>query len=404
MKNKKGYSILEMVLTLAIVSGVAYAVLSYYRSEKKDRAIRENAQQIETIFKASDSYLIGLRSDGSNQDRNKISMQILKNMNALPINLGAFTKQEILVDTLPAAQAPEPETNEGSNQPEEPETVPETPSIRETPIVDNVSFPDEWLKSDPVVIADNPVPVETIPETPVETTPEPSIPVEPVEDDTTTGAVEKEIDEALSKESYFLWSDGGKYDGYQITIAMKLTDGILYVLQGNDNHNLTPLLHSGTTYLNYNEKISNMLKQTQVADLSYGSSLYTSTTDCSKLSNSYYDECAYTSDYAYLNYTIYHAFNIPKGLTIDKAANNLINYWVNNNLSLLKAEVNSGGYSCKVPNIKTRNILTANPNNGLWLSYELATDGMLYIVSTSSSYLSCNSNSNRTITKVGDYW
>lgn len=192
MKNKKGYSILEMVLALAIVSGVAYAVLSYYRSEKKDRAIRENAQQIETIFKASDSYLVGLKADGSNQDRNKISMQILKNMNALPINLGAFTKQAILVDTLPVMQTPDPETNESLNQPEEPETVPETPSMPETPIVDNVSFPDEWLKSDPVVVVDNPAPVEPTPETPVETTPQPNTPVEPtepVDDDTTTGAV-----------------------------------------------------------------------------------------------------------------------------------------------------------------------------------------------------------------------
>ncbi|ATA22850.1 hypothetical protein BIY26_23220 [Brenneria goodwinii] len=398
MKNKKGYSILEMVLTLAIVSGVAYAVLSYYRSEKKDRAIRENAQQIETIFKASDFYLIGLRSDGSNQDRNKISMQILKNMNALPINLGAFTKQEILVDTLPAAQTPEPETNESINQPEEPEIVPEIPSTPETPIVDNVSFPDEWLKSDPVVVVNNPVPVEPTPETPVETTPEPSIPVEPVEDDTTTGAVEKEIDEALSKDSYFLWSDGG-LDGYQISIVMKLADGDLTVLPGNNYVNLTPFLDSGTPYLNYHEKISNMVAQT-----AKNTSIYSYEIECSKVSNSYYDKCAYTSDYSYLNFTIYNAFNVSVGLTIEKSSSTLINYWVNNKLLSLKSEVNNNAYSCIIPNVKTRTLLIGYLNDGTYRRYELATDGVLYSVSFSASYLSCNSNSNRTITKVGDYW
>ncbi|WEF10944.1 hypothetical protein M9782_17360 [Pectobacterium actinidiae] len=398
MRNKKGYSILEMVLTLAIVSGVAYAVLSYYRSEKKDRAIRENAQQIETIFKASDSYLISLRSDGSNQDRNKISMQILKNMNALPINLGSFTQQEIPVDTLPAAQAPEPETNEGSNQAEEPEIVPETPSTPETPIVDNVSFPDEWLKSDPVVVVDNPAPVEPTPETPVETTPEPSIPVEPVEDDTTTGAVEKEIDEALSKDSYFLWSDGG-LDGYQISIVMKLADGDLTVLPGNNYVNLTPFLDSGTPYLNYHEKISNMVAQT-----AKNTSIYSYEIECSKVSNSYYDKCAYTSDYSYLNFTIYNAFNVPVGLTIEKASSTLINYWMNNKLSSLKSEVNNNADACIIPNVKTRTLLIGYLNDRTYRRYELATDGVLYSVSFSASYLSCNTNSNRTITKVGDYW
>lgn len=398
MRNKKGYSILEMVLTLAIVSGVAYAVLSYYRSEKKDRAIRENAQQIETIFKASDSYLIGLRSDGSNQDRNKISMQILKNMNALPINLGAFTQQEIPVDTLPVTQTPDPETNESLNQPEEPETVPEIPSTPETSIVDNVSFPDEWLKSDPVVVVNNPVPVEPIPETPVETTPEPSIPVEPVEDDTTTGAVEKEIDEALSKDSYFLWSDGG-LDGYQISIVMKLADGDLTVLPGNNYVNLTPFLDSGTPYLNYHEKISNMVAQT-----AKNTSIYSYEIECSKVSNSYYDKCAYTSDYSYLNFTIYNAFNVPVGLTIEKSSSTLINYWMNNKLSSLKSEVNNNAYTCIIPNVKTRTLLIGYLNDGTYRRYELATDGVLYSVSFSASYLSCNTNSNRTITKMGDYW
>ncbi|WP_136157130.1 hypothetical protein [Brenneria roseae] len=79
----------------------------------------------------------------------------------------------------------------------------------------------------------------------------------------TTGAVERQIDKTLSKESYFYWRDGGANDEYQISIVMKLTDGSLALFLGNNDVDLTSFLNSDTPYLNYNEKISNMVGRRQ---------------------------------------------------------------------------------------------------------------------------------------------
>lgn len=396
MRKRKGYSAVEIVLSLAVVSGVVYSVLSYYSSEKKDRAIRENAQQIDTIFKASDAYLIGLKADGSNQDRNKISMQILKNMSALPINLGEFTKQEILVDTLPASTANQdvavPDNNENNTLPAAPETAQETPVTPVVPVVDTVSFPDALLKHDPVVVIDNPTPAET-PVAATPTNPVNTPATEPVNNDTSGGAATETRDEALSKASYFLWNDGG-WDGYQISMVMYLTDGTLSVFPGNNNVNLTPFMNAGTPYLNYsNVKIYAMIEKK-----------YSYNYDVGCTDNRYYDSCKFTSDQSYLLFTSYYAFYIPVGWTFQKAATDLTSYWVSNKLSDLKKEVNNNAESCIVPNVKTRRILGVELNNKTYVMYELATDGVLYVVSTQSTYLSCNVSSNRTITKVGDYW
>ncbi|GKW19631.1 hypothetical protein PEC302107_13600 [Pectobacterium araliae] len=86
--NKKGYSILEIVLALGVASGIAYTTLSFYRNEKHDTAVRETVQQVRTIFNTSDAYLMSARSDGSVQETYPISMQILKNTLAFPLNLG----------------------------------------------------------------------------------------------------------------------------------------------------------------------------------------------------------------------------------------------------------------------------------------------------------------------------
>ncbi|WP_198339790.1 hypothetical protein [Pectobacterium parmentieri] len=88
MKEKKGYSILEIVLVLGIASGIAYTALSFYRNEKHDAAVRETVQQVRTIFNMSDAYLMSAKPDGSVQETYPISMQILKNTLAFPLNLG----------------------------------------------------------------------------------------------------------------------------------------------------------------------------------------------------------------------------------------------------------------------------------------------------------------------------
>ncbi|WP_225085151.1 hypothetical protein [Pectobacterium colocasium] len=88
MKSKKGYSILEIVLVLGVASGIAYTAFSFYRNEKHDAAVRETVQQVRTIFNTSDAYLMSAKPDGSVQEIYPISMQILKNTLAFPLNLG----------------------------------------------------------------------------------------------------------------------------------------------------------------------------------------------------------------------------------------------------------------------------------------------------------------------------
>ncbi|MEI7141105.1 hypothetical protein, partial [Pectobacterium parmentieri] len=88
MKNKKGYSVLEIVLVFGIATGIAYTALSFYRNEKHDAAVRETVQQIRTIFDTADAYLMSAKPDGSVQETYPISMQILKNTLAFPLNLG----------------------------------------------------------------------------------------------------------------------------------------------------------------------------------------------------------------------------------------------------------------------------------------------------------------------------
>ncbi|WP_409306788.1 hypothetical protein [Pectobacterium sp. B1J-3] len=86
--NKKGYSVLEIVLALGIASGIAYTALSFYRNEKHDAAVRETVQQVRTIFNTADAYLMSAKPDGSVQETYPISMQILKNTLSFPLNLG----------------------------------------------------------------------------------------------------------------------------------------------------------------------------------------------------------------------------------------------------------------------------------------------------------------------------
>ncbi|MEH2921133.1 hypothetical protein ACFFL1_07865 [Samsonia erythrinae] len=88
IKNKKGYSVLEIVLTLGIASGIAYTAFSFYLNEKHDAAVRETVQQVRTIFDTADAYLMSAKPDGSVQETYPISMQILKNTLAFPLNLG----------------------------------------------------------------------------------------------------------------------------------------------------------------------------------------------------------------------------------------------------------------------------------------------------------------------------
>ena len=88
MKSKKGYSVLEIVLVLGIASGIAYTAFSFYRNEKHDAAVRETVQQVRSIFNTSDAYLMSAKPDGSVQEIYPISMQILKNTLAFPLNLG----------------------------------------------------------------------------------------------------------------------------------------------------------------------------------------------------------------------------------------------------------------------------------------------------------------------------
>ena len=88
MKSKKGYSVLEIVLVLGIASGISYTAFSFYRNEKHDAAVRETVQQVRTIFNTSDAYLMSAKPDGSVQEIYPISMQILKNTLAFPLNLG----------------------------------------------------------------------------------------------------------------------------------------------------------------------------------------------------------------------------------------------------------------------------------------------------------------------------
>ncbi|WP_196908591.1 hypothetical protein [Candidatus Symbiopectobacterium sp. 'North America'] len=87
IRNKKGYSVLEIILVLGIASGIAYTAFSFYRNEKHDVAVRETVQQVRTIFDTADAYLMSAKPDGSVQEIYPISMQILKNTLAFPLNL-----------------------------------------------------------------------------------------------------------------------------------------------------------------------------------------------------------------------------------------------------------------------------------------------------------------------------
>lgn len=285
-----------------------------------------------------------------------------------------------------------PDNNGNNTLPVAPDTAQETPVAPVVAVVDTVSFPDALLKNDPMVVVDHPTP----PETPVAATPTNPVntsATEPVNNDTPAGSATETRDEALSKASYFLWNDGG-WDGYQISIVMYFTDGTLSVFPGNNNVNLTPFMNAGTPYLNYsNVKISAMIEKNYLYNYDVG---------CTD--SRYYYSCKFTSDQSYLLFTFYYAFYIPVGLAFQKSATDLTSCWVNNKLSDLKKEVNDNAESCIVPNVKTRRILGRELNNKTYVMYELATDGVLYVVSTQSTYLSCNVISNRTITKVGDYW
>lgn len=92
IRNQKGYSVLEIVLALGIASGIAYTALNFYRNEKHDAAVRETVQQVRTIFNTADAYLMSAKPDGSVQETYPISMQILKNTLAFPLNLGELRK------------------------------------------------------------------------------------------------------------------------------------------------------------------------------------------------------------------------------------------------------------------------------------------------------------------------
>lgn len=88
MLKKKGYSILELVLVLGAIALISGAIFTYYQKQKQNTQIEETTQQINTIFNSADDFLTTMKTDGSEQSGNPISMQILKNALALPINLG----------------------------------------------------------------------------------------------------------------------------------------------------------------------------------------------------------------------------------------------------------------------------------------------------------------------------
>lgn len=88
MNRKKGHSILELVLVLGAIALLTGGIFSYYNKQRQDTQIRETNQQINTIFEASDSYLLTSKPDGTTQAANPISMQVLKDTRALPPNLG----------------------------------------------------------------------------------------------------------------------------------------------------------------------------------------------------------------------------------------------------------------------------------------------------------------------------
>lgn len=86
--KKNGYSILELTLVLGAITIIIGSIFNYYQKQKQETQIEETVQQINTIFNSGDDFLATLKPDGTTQSSNPISMQVLKNALALPINLG----------------------------------------------------------------------------------------------------------------------------------------------------------------------------------------------------------------------------------------------------------------------------------------------------------------------------
>lgn len=91
MKNKKGYSILELTLVLGAISILVGGIFMYYQKQRQEVEIKETIQQVNTIFDASDDFLATDKPDGSNQSTNPISMQVLKDSRALSPDLGSYS-------------------------------------------------------------------------------------------------------------------------------------------------------------------------------------------------------------------------------------------------------------------------------------------------------------------------
>ena len=92
MRNKKGYSLLELTLVLGAISVIIGFIFITYNKHRQETQILETNQQIDTIFKSADDVLATSKPDGTGQSLNPISMQVLKDSRALPDNLGTYSK------------------------------------------------------------------------------------------------------------------------------------------------------------------------------------------------------------------------------------------------------------------------------------------------------------------------